>query len=109
MRNILIAIFVLSLSFSCGTQKSTANTTQEEPQQRSQERGPERGQRGQRPSVEEVFKMDKNGDGKLGKDEVQGRLLQAFDRFDANKDGFITKAEFENAPRPDRRQGPPRN
>lgn len=106
MRNILIAIFAITLSFSCGTQKSTAaNTAPEEPQQRSQERG-ERGQRGQRPSVDEVFKMDKNGDGKLAKDEVQGRMLQAFSRLDANGDGFITREEFINAPRPERRQGP---
>ena len=65
------------------------------------------------PNIEEVFKMDTNGDGKLAKSEVQGKLLTDFDKFDTNGDGFISREEFKNAPKPEGREGggqrPPRN
>lgn len=66
--------------------------------------------RGGVPSIEEVFKMDTNGDGKLSKSEVKGRLLTDFDKFDTNGDGFITREEFQNAPKPNGGgPRPPRN
>ena len=52
------------------------------------------------PSIDEVFKMDTNNDGKLSKTEVSGPLLTDFDKIDSNKDGFITRDEFKNAPKP---------
>jgi Ca2+-binding EF-hand superfamily protein len=42
-----------------------------------------------------VKAMDKNGDGKISKDEAQGPLAQFFDRIDRNGDGFITMEETE--------------
>jgi len=55
--------------------------------------GPEGGQGrgGQGPSID---RMDKNGDGKLSKDEVPERMAQRFDRVDTNGDGFIDEEEF---------------
>ena len=51
---------------------------------------------GQRPAPEEMFKrLDKNGDGKIAKDEASERLAQNFDKIDANKDGFITIEELK--------------
>lgn len=41
-----------------------------------------------------VNRFDKNGDEKLTKDEVQGRMKERFDEIDANKDGAITIEEF---------------
>lgn len=38
---------------------------------------------------------DKNGDGKLAKDEVSGFIADRFDEIDADKDGFITEAEIQ--------------
>lgn len=47
---------------------------------------------------EELFsRMDRNGDGKLAKDELRGPLAENFDRLDANGDGFVTKDEIRNA------------
>jgi len=43
--------------------------------------------------------MDKNGDGKLSRDEFAGPP-QVFDRFDANKDGFLTMQEATQMARP---------
>jgi len=41
--------------------------------------------------------LDKNGDGKISKDEAPERLALNFDKFDANHDGFITLEEFKAA------------
>ena len=44
-----------------------------------------------------VQKMDKNGDGKLTKDELPERLRERFDMLDANGDGNFDKAEQQAA------------
>jgi len=56
-----------------------------------------RGRRGPRP----IEMLDKNGDEKLSKPEVQDapgwrgrRLLDNFDEIDTNKDGFLTRSEL---------------
>jgi CubicO group peptidase (beta-lactamase class C family) len=38
-------------------------------------------------------RFDKNGDGKLHKEEMPEALLKLFERMDANKDGFVTPEE----------------
>lgn len=43
--------------------------------------------------LERIKQADKNGDGKLSKDEAPERLKENFDRLDANGDGFIDQAE----------------
>ena len=48
--------------------------------------------------------MDKNDDGKLSKDEVKGPLKDEFAKIDTDEDGFISKKEFEKAPRPKRKE-----
>ncbi len=40
-----------------------------------------------------ILAMDKNGDGKVSKDEFAGKP-EAFDRLDANKDGFVAANEL---------------
>lgn len=48
--------------------------------------------------VNRLMENDKNSDGKLSKDEMPERFpQQAFDRFDEDKDGSITKKELEAA------------
>ncbi len=62
--------------------------------------------RPQRKSAEDMIKeADKDGDGKLSKEEAPERLKQAFDKIDADGDGFITKEEVDKlrgAMRPNR-------
>ena len=41
-----------------------------------------------------MLTYDKNGDGKLAKDELPERMQILMDRADANKDGFVDKAEL---------------
>jgi acetyl esterase len=38
--------------------------------------------------------MDKDGDGKIAKDEAEGQLKANFERDDTNKDGFIDRSEL---------------
>lgn len=53
-------------------------------------------------------RLDKNSDGGVTKDEVEGTpLAERFDTIDANKDGKIEKSEFSAAPRGGRRPGGP--
>jgi Ca2+-binding EF-hand superfamily protein len=40
-------------------------------------------------------RLDKNGDGKLDKQEAGERLKAVFDRVDTDQDGFITVEELE--------------
>jgi collagen type III alpha len=61
---------------------------------------------GARPNPEEIFKrLDKNGDGKIAKDEAPERIAANFDKLDVNKDGFITPEELK-AGRPGGPGGP---
>ena len=61
--------------------------------------GPGRaGGAGEMPSVDQIFQqLDKNGDGKLTKDEMPERLGQFLMRADANGDGALTKQELAEA------------
>jgi Ca2+-binding EF-hand superfamily protein len=40
-------------------------------------------------------RLDKNGDGKLQRDEVSERLRARFEQLDANKDGGISPQELK--------------
>ncbi|MCC7509092.1 MAG: EF-hand domain-containing protein [Planctomycetes bacterium] len=52
--------------------------------------------RPQRKSAEDMIKeADKDGDGKISKEEAPERLKQAFDKIDADGDGFLTKEEVD--------------
>jgi len=78
-----LALLITTISFS---QKSDSN-------------------RGERPTTDQVFEqMDANKDGKLSESEVKGPLKKGFSTIDSNSDGFITKEELENAPKPERKE-----
>ena len=99
---LVVAIFIVLIVMGCNTQKTTtASNTDQRPAAQRERTG--------RPSIDEIFAMDANKDGKLEKSELQGPLLNDFSRIDSNGDGFITRAELENAPQPQRGQGPPKN
>lgn len=58
--------------------------------------GGERGGRGRsgRPSMD-LMSFDKDGDGKVSKDEAPEQMQSFFDRIDADADGFIDASEIE--------------
>ena len=47
--------------------------------------------------VERFKKADKDGDGKISKDEAFGPLKERFEEIDADSDGYLTKEELKNA------------
>jgi collagen type III alpha len=68
---------------------------------RGQPAGPGAGQGGGRPRagaegglMQRFTSMDKDGDGKLSKEEMPERMQAMFDRLDANSDGAVDKEEF---------------
>ena len=89
-----ITFFGLSIG-ACNAQKAASDTTRNESAQRRQ--GP--------PSIDKVFEMDTNKDGKLSKAEVKGPLLEDFAKIDTNSDGFLTRVEVEKASPKGRPQG----
>ena len=57
------------------------------------------------PTFEKLIKeMDANEDGMLSRAELKGPLKEHFETVDSDEDGFITKEEFDKAPRPKRRE-----
>jgi hypothetical protein len=57
-------------------------------------RGPGQGSGEAQAFVAQLLTFDKNGDGKLAKDELPERMQILMDRADANRDGFVDKAEL---------------
>ena len=61
-------------------------------------RRPPRDGEGRRAAMEERFKKaDKDGDGKLSKEEAPDRLKDHFEKIDADSDGSLTKEEIKTA------------
>lgn len=61
---------------------------------------------GQEPDITRLLaEMDSNADGKLSKSEAKGPLQNNFSQIDTNNDGFITREELANAPKPEGRPG----
>ncbi len=55
------------------------------------------------PTFNELLKeMDADENGKLSKEELKGPIKNDFSKVDSDADGFITKEEFDNAPKPKR-------
>lgn len=84
------------ITTNCKSKKTETTTNQEQ----------KRGQQGQDPFAE----MDKNNDGLLTKTEAKGPISRDFDKIDLDKDGIISREEFDKAPKPKRGEGdrPPR-
>ncbi|MCA8985171.1 MAG: EF-hand domain-containing protein [Planctomycetaceae bacterium] len=70
------------------------------------ERGPRDGE-GRGPG-DFFAQMDKDGDGKLSKEEAPERMRETFDRLDLNKDGFIDQEEIRQMMERFRQGGPGR-
>jgi collagen type III alpha len=55
----------------------------------------------------QLLDNDKNGDGKISKEEAPERLKERFDFMDGNGDGFIDKDELEKMAQRFRGRGGP--
>jgi hypothetical protein len=102
MRLFFVVFLAATFTFSCKSKEILTN--EESAIEKSADR-PIKGDRKAPPSVDEVFKMDSNNDARLSLSEVaDSPLSKRFDVIDANSDGFITKEEFANAPKPPKGQ-----
>jgi len=94
---LLILAVAMTTMISCNSSKETVQSN-ESTETRS-EQSPRKG----RMDMDKMFaEMDANNDGRLAKLEVKGRLAENFDKIDTDGDGFITKEEMKNAPKPRR-------
>ena len=59
--------------------------------------GPRGGEGGPNGFLDRMMQNDKDGDGKVSSDEAPERMQNFFDRFDGDKDGFLTKDEITKA------------
>lgn len=110
MKSLFFLAIVATLTFGCKSQQTQIDDTASTVEKKSTDRTDRnRGDRKAPPTVDEVFQMDTNNDGKLAKTELEGPLARRFDTIDTNSDGFITREEFENAPKPKRGQRGNRN
>ena len=98
MKKYIITVFSLSLLISCASNKETAQNAKATPPERNIN------QKGDHVSrlLEE---FDSNNDGRLAKREVKGPLLENFAKIDTDQNGFLSKEELRNAPKPNNRQG----
>jgi hypothetical protein len=70
----------------------------DQPPRRGGQEGQPQGRRGGDPSqfIDRMMQNDKDGDGKLSRDELPGQFAdRIFQRADANEDGFLDRAELE--------------
>lgn len=55
------------------------------------------GRPGGQPAQGQLRRFDTNGDGKISRDEAQGKLKENFDKIDTNGDGFLEPDEIRKA------------
>lgn len=86
-------VVITSLVFVLGFVVSCKSAQQENNRQGGNRQGP--------PSVDQLFaQMDANKDDLLSEKEVKGPLANNFEEIDTDDDGFISKEELNNAPKP---------
>lgn len=99
MKKLIVLSTFVCIMFACHTKKKENNI----PDKNHPEGGREKRPDGP-PSFDKLLsKMDANEDGKLETSEVKGPLKQDFSKIDTDGDGFISKYELENAPKPQER------
>ena len=71
------------------------------------EGGPPSGPPGAAGGSRNLMDLDKDGDGKISRQEAPERMQEFFDRIDANQDGFLDQGEIGQMRNRARRGGPP--
>ncbi len=94
---ILVGMVVILFAACSKKTTSTTNTDAAATTEQKRNRTDRKGE-GKPQFAELLTKMDTNGDGKISKTEVQGRLKNDFAKVDKDSDGFITEAEFKQMP-----------
>jgi Ca2+-binding EF-hand superfamily protein len=81
---------------SCNQNATSPSSTQSAENSKTTSPNAERATRnGKKPEFKNVLaRVDTNNDGKISKSEAKGPLVNAFDKLDADGDGFITEKEF---------------
>lgn len=89
VKNLISGAAIASLPLTTASCSSSQQTTN----------GASRRQIGQASSTEQIMKdLDTKNDGNISKSEAKGPLDSDFSKVDANKDGYISKEEFEKHP-----------
>ena len=88
-RLIALALVAGNLSVALAQDPKTPGKTADDPKSKL------KGKMSPEAMVDSILeRMDKNKDGKISRDEAQGRIKENFDRIDTNKDGFLDREEL---------------
>lgn len=80
---------------SHGQDSEPPESKQASPESKKRNRGKRSGRAASNPQqmLKLIFENDRNGDGKITRDEVSGRMTMFLERMDSNQDGILTKEE----------------
>ncbi|WP_199269609.1 hypothetical protein [Formosa sp. L2A11] len=108
MKKIILLGTFVCLMMACQSKKNKKSESQEanKTEHSMPDKGHSEGHKDRRPDGPPTFdklisEMDANKDGKLEQSEVKGPLVNVFSKIDTDGDGFISKSELENAPKPE--------
>lgn len=103
-KNAKFSILVLGIAMFISCKSNGQSNSNERPSRNEQ--GGQGDKKGPPPNADEIFEMmDADENGLLEESEIKGPLKNDFLKIDTNEDGYISKEELEESPKPEINSG----